>query len=115
METKFINMENNKTSFVLNLFKFVLNLPQKLDLRCSNEHVAFQYLSIYFTLKNIRQEYKNNKLKIKAPTRNDEFELPEVSNSVSNIQDYIENIIKNTRHYSLIFIFNFTSTGLIID
>ena len=28
--------------------------------------------------KNIRQQYKSNKLKIIAPTWNDEFELPEV-------------------------------------
>ena len=44
--------------------------------------------------KNIRKQYKNNKLKIIAPTWNDEFQLPGGSYSVSDIQDYIEYIIK---------------------
>ena len=44
--------------------------------------------------KNIRLHYTNNKLKIIAPTWNDEFELPDSSYSVSDILDYIEYIIK---------------------
>ena len=44
--------------------------------------------------KNIRKQYKNNKLKIIAPTLDDEFKLPAGSYSVSDIQDYIEFIIK---------------------
>ena len=50
----------------------------------------------FYTLKNLRKQYKNNKLKIIAPTRNDEFELPDGSYSVSDIQDYIKYIIKKT-------------------
>ena len=45
-------------------------------------------------MKNIRKQYKNNKLKIIAPTKNDEFELLDGSFSVADIQDYIEGIIK---------------------
>ena len=45
--------------------------------------------------KNIRKQCKNNKLKILTPTWNDEFELPDGSYSVSDIQDHIEFIIKN--------------------
>ena len=41
-------------------------------------------------LKNIRKQYKNNKLKIIARMWNDEFELPDGSYSVSDIQDYID-------------------------
>ena len=41
--------------------------------------------------------YKNNKLKISAPTWNEEFELPDGSYSVSDIQDYFKYILKNTR------------------
>ena len=41
----------------------------------------------------MRQQYKNNNIKIIAPTWNDEFELPDVLYSVSDIQDYIEYII----------------------
>ena len=36
----------------------------------------------------------SNKLKIHAPTWNDEFDLPDRSYSVSDIQDYFEYIIK---------------------
>ena len=45
-------------------------------------------------MENIRKQYKNNKLKIIVPTRNDKFELPDRSYSVSDIQDYFEFIIK---------------------
>ena len=39
--------------------------------------------------------YKNyNKFKILAPTWNDEFEIPEGSYSISDIQDYFEYILK---------------------
>ena len=60
-----MNTENSKTNVP---HKFVLNLSQRLDLRSSNKHVAPQHLSIYYTWKNIRQQYENNKLKIIAPT-----------------------------------------------
>ena len=40
------------------------------------------------------QQYERNKLKIIAPEWNDEFELPDGFYSVSDIQDYIECIIK---------------------
>ena len=44
--------------------------------------------------KYIRQQHKNNKPEIIAPTWNDEFELPDGSYSVSDNQDYINYIIK---------------------
>ena len=44
--------------------------------------------------KNIKSEYENNKFEISAPTWNDEFNLPDGSYSVSDIQDYFEYIIK---------------------
>ena len=50
--------------------------------------------------KNIRKQYKNNKLIIIAPIWNGEFELPDGSYSVSDIQDYIDYIIK--KHERLI-------------
>ena len=88
----FINTENSKTN---ELHTSVLNLSQRLDLTSSNKHVALQNVSIYYTLKNIRKQYKNNKLKIATPRWNDKFELSDGSYSVSDIQDYIEFIIKN--------------------
>ena len=47
--------------------------------------------------KNVRKQYKNNNLKIMPPTWNNEFELPDGSYSVSDIQDYIEYIIKKRK------------------
>ena len=95
METIVKNMENSKTN---KPHKFVLNLLQRLDLRSSVKHVVLQNLSVYYTWKNMRKQYKNNKLKIIAPTWNDEFELPNGSYSVSHIQDYIKDITKTMKH-----------------
>ena len=54
-------------------------------------------LSIYYTWKNIKSEYNNNKFKISAPTWNDNFNLPDGSYSIFNIQDYFKFIIKNMK------------------
>ena len=40
-------------------------------------------LSIYYTSKNIKSEYSNNKFKISAPIWNDTFDLPDGSYSIS--------------------------------
>ena len=96
METIFMNTENSKTN---EPHKLVLNLLQRLHLRSSNKHLALHNLYIYYTWKNIRKQYKNDKLIIIAPTLNDEVELPNGSYSVWDIQDYIECIIK--RHETL--------------
>ena len=56
--------------------------------------IELSNLSIYYTWKNIRTSYNNNKLKISPPTCNDKFELPDGSYSVSDIQDYFEYILK---------------------
>ena len=58
-----------------------------------DKHTAL-HVAIYYTWENIRKQYKNNKLKIIAPTWNDELKLPDGFYSVSDIQDYIEHIIK---------------------
>ena len=97
METIFMNTENSKAS---ESHKLVLNLSQRLDLRSSNKHVPLQTWSTNYNWKIIRQQYKNNKLKIIAVTWNNEFELPDASYSVSDIQDYIEYIIKKHENMS---------------
>ena len=56
--------------------------------------MALANLSIYYTWKNIKSTYNNNKFKISAPTWNDTFDLPDGSYSISDIQDYFEFIIK---------------------
>ena len=45
-------------------------------------------------MENIKSEHNKNKFKISASTWNDEFNLPNGSYSVSDIQDYFEYIIK---------------------
>ena len=86
-----MNTENKKTNEPQ---KFILNLLQRLNLRISNKHVAFQNLSIHYTRKNIRQFHKHNKLKIITPTWNHGFELADGFYSVSSIQDYIVYLTK---------------------
>ena len=56
--------------------------------------MALANLSIYYTWKNIKSEYNNNKFKISAPTWNDTFDLPDGSYSIADIQDYFEFVIK---------------------
>ena len=51
-------------------------------------------LSIYYTWKNNKSEYNNNKCKISASTWNYTFDLPDGSYSIADIQDYFEFIIK---------------------
>ena len=49
---------------------------------------------IYYTWKNNKSEYNNNKFKISAPTWNDTFDLPDGSYSIVDIQDNFQFIIK---------------------
>ena len=70
----------------------ILKLINKLDLRIGKKIITLTNLSIYYTRKNIKSSYNNNKFKISTSTWNDEFELPGGSCSISNIQDYFEYI-----------------------
>ena len=86
-----MNSKNSKTS---EPHRFRLDLTDKLDLKDPKINMALANLSIYYTWKNIKSEYNNNKFKISAPTWNDTFDLPDGSYSISDIQDYFEFIIK---------------------
>ena len=44
--------------------------------------MALANLSIYYTWKNIKSEYHNNKFKISAPTWNETFDLSDGSYSM---------------------------------
>ena len=48
----------------------------------------------YYTWKNIKSSCNSNKFKISVPTWNDKFEIPDGSNSVSDVKDYFEYILK---------------------
>ena len=84
-----MNSENSKASEHNVL---VLKFTDKLDLRRGQKTVALSNLSIYYTWKNVKSSYNNNKFKISAPTWSEE--LPDGSYSVSDIQDYFEYILK---------------------
>ena len=72
----------------------MLKLTGKLDLRRGQKTVALSNLSIYYSWKNVKSSYNNNKFKISTPTWSEEFKLPDGSYSVSDIQDYFEYIFK---------------------
>ena len=90
METIFINTENSKTN-KSNRFRYCFT--DKLNLR-NNKTIALANLSIYFVWKNVKSEYKNNKFKITAPTWSEKFNISDGSYAVTDIQDYLEYIIK---------------------
>ena len=85
MDTIFMNSENSKTS---EHHVLVLKLTDKLDLR------EIKKLLLYYTSKNVKSSYNNNRFKISAPTWSEEFKLPDGSYSVSDIQNYFEYILK---------------------
>ena len=91
METFFMNSRNSKTNEP-NRFKY--DLIDKLDLKNPNKNMALANLSIYYTWKNVKSTYHNNKFKISAPTWNETLDLPDGLYNISEIQDYIEHIIK---------------------
>ena len=86
-----MNSENSKTS---KLHVLTLKLTNKLDLILDEKVIALSNLSIYYTQKNVKSSYNNNKFKISAPTWSDKFEILDGSYSISDIQDYFEYILK---------------------
>ena len=79
MNTIFVNSGNSETS---DPHKLLLNLTDKADLRRKDKYIALSNLSIYYTWKNIKKSFKNNKFKFSASTWNAEFELPDESYSI---------------------------------
>ena len=94
MDTIFMISENSKTS---EPYVLILKLIDKLVLIRGEKIIDLSNLSIYYTWKNIKSSYNNNKFKISGPTWNDNFELPDGLYSVLNIQYYFEYILKKHR------------------
>ena len=71
-----MSTENSKTNVS---HKFRLTLADKLKdpNKDPNKNMALANLSIYYTWKNIKSAYNNNKFKISATTWNDTFDLPD--------------------------------------
>ena len=91
METIFMNTENSKTN---EPHRFKLDLADKLNLKNPKKKIALVNLSIYYTWKNIKSEYNNNKFKMSASTWSETFNLPDGSYTIDDMQDYFEFIIK---------------------
>ena len=91
METIFMNTENSKTN---EPHRFKLDLTDELNLKNPNKNMALANLSIYYTWKNVKSKYNNNKFKISTPTWNDSFDLPDGSYSISDVRDCFEFVIK---------------------
>ena len=63
-----MNTENNKTN---EPHRFKLDLMDKFNFK----NMTLANISIYYTWKNIKSEYNNNRFKVSAPTWNDTFDL----------------------------------------
>ena len=96
MDTIFINTENSKTN---EPHRFRLYFTNKLNLK-RNKTISLANLSIYYTWKNIKSAYNNNKFKISGPKWSETLDLPDGSDEVSNIQDYFLKMIQ--KHESTI-------------
>ena len=86
-----MNSENSKTS---KSHVLTSKLTNKLDLRIGEKIITLSNLSIYYTWRNIKSSYNNNKFEISAPTWNNRLKLPDGLYSVSDIQHYFEYIFK---------------------
>ena len=95
MAYTFFNKKSKDSGVTSDPHRLLLNLTDKVNLKGSNKYVIVSTLNIYYTWKNIKKSYKNNELKMSAPTWNEEFELPGGSYSVSDIEDHFEYILKN--------------------
>ena len=69
-----MNSENSITS---EPHVLMLKLTNKLDLRIDEKIIALSNLSIYYTWKNVKRSYNNNKFKISGPTWHERFKLPD--------------------------------------
>ena len=63
-----MNTDNSKTN---EPHRFRLTLADEINLKAPNKNMALANLSIYYTWKNIKSAYNNNKFTISAPTWND--------------------------------------------
>ena len=90
---------NSENSRISEYHVLELKLTDKLDLRRGKKGVALSNLSIYYTWKNIKISYNNNKFKISAPIWSKEFKLQDGSFSITDIQDFFEYVLKKNSEY----------------
>ena len=86
-----MNILNSRTN---DSNRFIYQFTDKLNLKNPNKNIVLANLCIYYTWRNIKSEHNNNKFKIHAPAWNDEFNLPDGSYNIEQIQDYFKYIIE---------------------
>ena len=95
MDTMFMNSENSRTS---EYHILLLKLVDKLDLRRGQKSVALSNISIYYTWRNIKSSYKNNKFKITAPIWSDDlnYQMDHIQYQIIKIilSIFLKNIVK---------------------
>ena len=79
MEIIFMITENSKTN---EAHRSKLDPADKLNLKNPKKNIALVNLSIYYTWKNIKSEYNNDKFQISALTWNETFDLPDGSYTI---------------------------------
>ena len=99
-----MNTENSETN---KPHRFRLSLADKVNSKNPNRNIALGNLSIYYTWKNIKPTYNNNKFKIFASTWNDTIDFPDGSYSIADIKDYFEFIIKKHETLTEILLYKF--------
>ena len=57
---------NSKSSITLDLPKLLLCLTDTINLKRKDKYVVLSNITIYYTWKNIKNSYKNNKFKIQG-------------------------------------------------
>ena len=62
---------NSKNSKISDPHRLLLNLADKINLKRRDKYIALSNHSIYYTWKNIKKSYKNNKFKRSVPTWNE--------------------------------------------
>ena len=80
MNTIVMNFPNSNTS---DPHRLLLTLADEIHLKRKDKYIVLSNVTIYYTWKNIKKPYNNNKFKISTPTRNEEFKLPIGSYSIS--------------------------------
>ena len=85
-----MDTENSKTT---DSNRFRLHFTNKLDLR-GDKTVSLSNLSIYYTWKNIKEQYKNNKFKLSGPTWDEDLTLEDGSYTIEDTQDVFLWVVK---------------------
>ena len=88
------NSKTDKANRFVYYFTDKLNLKDPKIPKDPNKNIALANLSIYYTWKNVKSSYNNNKFKISVPTWDETFDIPDGSYSIAALQNYFEYIIK---------------------